>query len=143
MKIWFPRQYTVSEYDGFEDYRLKCASDIFAFKSILQKNLNLSRWNAIKERLIRSNELHFINDKEVSPTMIAQKYIDYLSCYTDTSVNRCYYDVSPLVMCPNTTDSLSRIIRMIEFGFADIEPMNWIRHSYIAFTEYIDGRDKD
>lgn len=143
VKIWYPKQYTSTSYNSIEDYKLKCAADLIVFKGILKKNLNLSRWDAIEERLIQSGELHFVGDAKISPIAIAQKYISCLTCCTDNSVKRCYYEVFPIVMCSNTNDSLSRIIRIIEFGFADICPMNWIRHSYIAFTEYVDGSDSN
>jgi len=139
MKIWYPKQYSQGDYENVQEYISKCQLDLFVLKDILNKNINLSRWNAINERLVQSQQLHIIDGRQVEAIEIAKRYVYALTCYYDTAITKCYYDVPALLKCPNTVDSLRRIIRYIEFGFDDIPPMNWIRHSYTIFTDYVLG----
>lgn len=136
MRILYPVSFNESNYSTIEEYITKCNFDLVLLKSILRQNINKSRWNALNYRLHKCNQIKF-NRSNKSIISNALQYINGLQCYFDSNLNRCYYQVSDLIRGFGTLTSLNFIIRVIEYGILDIPPMNWIRHSYMQFSNII------
>lgn len=136
MKIRYPIQNNSSDPEKVYDYYVKCAFDMNEFKRILRNNLNISRWQAIRDRLLQCKMIRFVSDK-MKPINIAYQYINNLKCVYDPKTRYCYYTISDFTQCIYTQTRLNKVMRYIEFGFSNIPPMNWIRHSYIQFSEII------
>jgi hypothetical protein len=74
---------------------------------------------------------------DINIMAIINLYINRLYCYYDYYECQCYYKVSDLIRCPNTKNSLNKVIRIIEYGTLDIQPLFWLRKSYYSFIENI------
>ena len=137
MKIWYPIQYEPDDYTGVQDYIQQCTVDGNVLKAILKNGMNNTRFTALQSKLDKCEAIHYTTEQRRSPITIANMYINSLQCFYDFGSYMCYYAVPDIVRCPNTTDSLNYVIRLIEYGNDEIPPMNWIRHSYEQFKEKI------
>ena len=135
MKIWYPIKFGEFESDNIQLYTMKCQTDLSSFRIFLRSNFNNLRWKLVPEKLKKVSNIQLLRD--IKPNDIAIQYINSLQCRYDTSSGCCYYYVPDLVRCNGTTQSLNFVIRLIEYGNDDVTPMNWIRHSYIKFTDFI------
>lgn len=135
MKIWYPLNMKETNIDDQSRYILKCSLEIGTIRSFLRSNINSVRWNALTDKLQDIEEIEFT--KKVSALTIANQYISNLQCFYDAPSSMCYYMVPDMIRCIGTNTSLNKVIRFIEYGTVDIKPMNWIRHSYNQFTDFI------
>ena len=91
------------------------------------------------ENILKSSDVSILSDtmKFNKIFSIVNQYINSLTCYYDTSAEKCYYTISDLIKINGTNMSLSKLIQIIEFGDKGIPPMNWIRHSYLIFEDIV------
>ena len=141
MKIKYPVSYKLSGYKTESDYMNACLYDLSVFRSILKSNINVSRWDAITDRLYRSKLIK--SNRKVKAVKFAYQFINSLQCKYDHDSGSCYYSISPFINGVGTFTKLDSIIRYIEFGFDDIQPMNWIRHSLLVFSERLSQDEKE
>ena len=140
MKIWFPKR--IDSDEDINKYIATCSLSMGSFIMILNSNLNIPKFKLIETKLIEGKLLDFINVDKFSIMSAIRMYQSYLRCEYDGSEKRCYFDISKMIKCPNTNNSLDYVIRLIEFGNDKIPPSNWIRHSYTKFCE-IYGVDEE
>ena len=135
MKIWYPVNFKKSGFKDIQMYILRCQVDLGNFKMYLKSNFNNIRWKSLRSELNESSGIFFM--KEINIVDIANRYVNSLQCKFDPVSSRCYYFISDFVQCPGTTQKLDFVIKSIEFGNDKIPPMNWIRHSYLKFSDFV------
>ena len=137
MILWFPKSR-----DNNEDlslYVYSCKAAMSTFKMMLKNNINMPQMQRIEKILKNKDLLNFTNKDRFSIQSVIQCYISSLACFYDAESDRCYYEISKILSCPNTTNNLQFVIRLIEFGNENIPPTNWVRHSYMKFCELYGG----
>ena len=137
MKIWYPIE--CKEPESRQIYISRCQSDLNELRKILRYNINKDKVMAIQHDITESTLFTINKDFSVKQTM--ELFVASLVCKYDTASSKCYYTVSDLVHCRGTNKSLNFMIRLFEFGNTIIPQLNWIRHSYVKFKEYVIGRD--
>ena len=78
--------------------------------------------------------------KTISVERICDQYINQLRCTYDVTSGYCYYYIPNTIRCVGTNSCLLDVIRLIEYGNNYVPPMNWVRHSYLEFVDYIEGK---
>ena len=118
-------------------YISKCNMWLIVFKQILRQNINRQKLEVRKDILFKLPCLKWtVNSADdINMITIINLYINRLYCYYDYYECQCYYKVSDLIKCPNTKNSLNKVIRIIEYGTLDIQPLFWLRKSYYSFIE--------
>ena len=140
MILWFPNKNGNDQ--DLSVYIYSCRAALSVFKMILNSNINHPSMKRIETVLKSKNVLDFTNKDRFSILSVIQCYESSLVCYYDEKSCRCYYEVPKIIKCPNTTNSLQFVIRLIEFGNDLIPPTNWIRHSYNKFCKLYDSGGK-
>ncbi|MBO7212378.1 MAG: hypothetical protein J6V44_15430 [Methanobrevibacter sp.] len=135
MKIWYPIKFSEFNSDNLQLYLLKCQADLGSFKLFLKSNYNDLRWKVVTNKLRDVASINLLRD--INAGDIASQFINSLQCKYDANTGCCYYFVSEFVKCNGTTESLNFVIRLIEYGNDALTPMNWIRHSYLKFTDFV------
>lgn len=143
MKIWYPISFEQSKNNNINLYNAMCLFDLYRFKNILKNNLSLvnTKLPGIQIRLNECPLVKVNNEITFNINAILNRYINSLTCKCDNS-SRCYYYVPDIVRCPGAENSLNFVIRLIEYGNDTIPPLNWIRHSYTLFEEYIGDKNE-
>lgn len=137
MRVWYPKVFTSSEYEDLNNYKWKCMTDLYVFKGILQKNMNLSKLKTVSLALTNCEKVKLLDNENLDAAQICRLFISYLSFRYDNNLTKGFYTVSELVKCPHTRNSIPYIIKLMEYGFDDVSPLNWIRHSYLQFCDYV------
>lgn len=140
MILWFPKKKKDEEDSSI--YIYSCRAALSTFKMILNSNINKPSMKRIDNILKGKNVLDFTNKDRFSIFSVIRFYESSLACYYDDKERRCYYEIPKIIKCPNTTNSLQFVIRLIEFGNDLIPPTNLIRHSYRKFCELYDSGGK-
>lgn len=142
MKLWYPEKFDSDKEANNSMYIWKCCLMLMSFKMILRNNINKSRWLSLDSRLKDLGVIQKDTIRNYSALDIANQYINNLSCHYDALQQQCYYSVSDLIKAVGTNYSLNNIIRLVEYGNKDIPPMNWLRHSFMIFTDKVLENDK-
>jgi hypothetical protein len=101
--------------------------------------MNIPQLKRIENILKNKKILEFTNIDKFSITKVINQYLNSLMCSYDYKDNQCYFDVPKICKCIDTTNDLSFVIRLIEFGNNNIPPTNLIRNSYFKFCEFYKG----
>lgn len=136
MKIWFPINLSQSEKSNSSEYMMYCSICLPQLKYMLKRNILFPKWKVLEQKLIESKALDIVSER-FNIMNIPNQFINSLCCKYDNFSEKCYYDVSDMIKCYGTTNSLKDIIRLCEYGNDSIPPLNWIRHSYIEFSDMI------
>lgn len=144
MKIWYPINLEQSKKDNVSLYTTMCYLNMCRFKGILRDTLYTlnTRLPSMEKRLKESELLTIDNEMKFSIKKILNQYINSLTCKFDNGSARCYYYIPDMIKCYDTRQSLNFVIRLIEYGNETIPPLNWIRHSYTLFEDYIGGNNE-
>lgn len=139
LKIWYPQQYNPSKFDDLEHYKSKCQLDLYVLRDILSKNMPISLMKHADSTINTSNLIHKTDNDDIETLSIANSFISNLRCSFSDNMSRSFYYVPKYVRCSHTSDSLDYVVRLLEFGFDNIAPICWIRHSYLKFSDYVNG----
>lgn len=144
MKIWYPINFAQSKEKDVSFYNTSCCLSLYRFKGILKNDLYRlnTRLPSMENRLKQCEAMNVTNEFRFNLKKILNYYIGCLTCKYDISSARCYYYVPDTVRCPDTSNSLNFVIRLVEYGNDTVPPLNWIRHSYTLFEEYIGGNNE-
>lgn len=137
MRIWYPEVFSSKKYETLDNYKNKCQLDLYVFRGILQNNINLSKIKPFSDALMNCERIKRSDEKPLDANQICQLFINYLNFRYDERLLKGYYTVSELLKAPHTWNSVPYVVKLMEFGFDDLSPLNWIRHSYLQFCDYV------
>lgn len=141
MRLKYPKNFEESESNNITEYIRLCQIDMYRFKGILKQNINITRWKTLQHTFQDNNIVESTFVRKVNVFNIANQFINELCCSFDRINSYCYYYVPDTIRCVGTNTSLNKVIRLIEYGNDKIPPMNWIRHSYMKFSDYVLRKD--
>ena len=134
MRIMFPKKRDNNE--TIDMYMSKCKLYLSAFKIILQSKIQINKLLSRKNILFSEPNIHWtIKDDNYNIKLITDTYVNQLQCYYDRQDDICYFSLPTNTLCPYTTTSLNKVIRILEYGGYNMSPLNWIRPSYRQFIE--------
>lgn len=140
LRIRYPKNFSESKEYDVQSYIRTCNIDIYKLKGILKNNINKPKCNVVREKLLKHNILNTTFTKTISVDRICDQYINQLRCTYDVTSGYCYYYIPNTIRCVGTNSCLLDVIRLIEYGNNYVPPMNWVRHSYLEFVDYIEGK---
>lgn len=134
MKLFVPIKKDTNE--SKDSYITKCNLFLHVFKQILQSKLQQNKLLCRQEDLFNEPNIKWRIDKsDYNILLIANTFINQLQCVYDNQDEICYYTVPIGILCPYTSTSLIKVIRILEYGGYNLMPLNWIRSSYRQFVE--------
>ena len=139
MTIWYPQKLQNNE--DISLYFTKCSFSVGMFQMALRNNINLPCLKRIEQIMKKYDILDFTNKENFSINNVLNQYIGSLICKYDEQSTQCYYTISKITKCVNTTNNLDFVIRLIEFGNDKIPPTAWIRKSYKNFCDVVMGKN--
>lgn len=117
-------------------YYNKCNLWLMVFKRNLKNSINQSKIISKKEALLNIPCINWtINNADYNIISILDKYINNLYCYYDYYECQCYYKVPENIRCPYTKDALNKVVRILEYGALDLQPLFWLRSTYTQFVK--------
>ena len=117
-------------------YYGKCNLWLMVFKRNLKNSINQSKIISKKEALLNVPCINWtIDNTDYNIISILDKYINNLYCYYDYYECCCYYKVPENIRCPYTKDTLNKVVRILEYGALDLQPLFWLRSTYTRFVK--------
>jgi hypothetical protein len=141
IRLKYPKNFEESECQTFDEYTRLCQINLYRFKGILKQNINITRWKVLQKTFEENNILEGTFIRKINVLSIAYQFINELKCSFNKPDSCCYYYTPDTIRCTGTNMSLNKTIRLIEYGNDKVPPMNWIRHSYLKFSDYVLGND--
>lgn len=140
MKLLVPIKRDTNE--SITSYVNSCNLYLYVFKQILQNKLQRNKLLCRKEDLFNEPNIKWtIDESDYNILLITNTYINQLRCQYDTKEDVCYYVVPIGILCPYTTTTLNKVMRILEYGGYKLMPLFWIRNSYREFVETIERKN--
>ena len=103
IKLLYPK--TLENESKKAMYFSQCMLNLISLKSILSSNINVTRWKAVKDKLVNCELVNFNVDLSFNILNIPNQYVSNLRCGYDNSLKQCYNYVPDLVRCHNSNKS--------------------------------------
>ena len=134
MRFLVPNKRDTNE--SINSYINNCNLYLYVFKQILQNRLQKNKLLCRQEDLFNEPNIKWtIEEPKYNVLLIVNTFINQLRCEYDSREDVCYFVVPIGILCPYTSTSLNKVIRILEYGGHNIMPLYWIRSSYSQLVE--------
>ena len=121
-----------------------CNMRLLVFKQLLRRNIHLNKLKKREHGLyIQPNIIWNISEDEFNILPIINLYISSLKCFYDSHNDMCYYDVPKYIKCSYSPVPLDTIIKTLEYGGLELEPLFWLRYTYHMFIEITNSQNNN
>lgn len=123
-------------HESISFYINNCNILLIIFKQILRKNINPIKLKYKLNGLYTQPNINWtVEQNKIKLNEILNIYVANITCVYDKRNNICYFETSKLIKCKYSTTPIETIVRTLEYGGLNLQPLSWLRDSYKEFIE--------